>query len=100
MIEKGFLTREGMSMQAIRKYLTENPQVMDEVLNHNPSYVFFRQVDSGPLGSLGVLLTPGRSIALDPRIFPKGALGFISSQKPSSMKRGISPGGPHSPVLC
>jgi membrane-bound lytic murein transglycosylase A len=82
MIEKGFLAREEMSMQAIRKYLTENPEVLDEVLNYNPSYVFFRQVGNGPLGSLGVLLTPGRSVALDSRIFPKGALGFISCQKP------------------
>ncbi len=82
MIEKGFLAREEMSMQAIRRYLTENPEVLDEVLNYNPSYVFVRQVEKGPLGSLGVLLTPGRSVALDSRIFPKGALGFISCQKP------------------
>jgi membrane-bound lytic murein transglycosylase A len=82
MIEKGFLPREGMSMQAIRKYLTEHPEIRDEVLNQNPSYIFFRHVENGPWGSLGVLLTPGRSIALDPKFFPKGALGFISSRKP------------------
>jgi len=82
MIDNGFLSREEMSMQAIRRYLTENPEVLDEVLNHNPSYVFFRQVKDGPLGSLGILLTPGRSIALDSGVFPKGALGFISSRKP------------------
>jgi membrane-bound lytic murein transglycosylase A len=82
MIEKGFLAGEEMSMQAIRKYLTENPEVLDEVLNHNPSYVFFQQVENGPLGSLGVLLTPGRSVALDSRVFPKGALGFVVCQKP------------------
>ena len=83
MIEKGFLTREGMSMQAIRKYLAENPKALDEVLDYNPSYVFFQQVENGPLGSIGVLLTPGRSIALDSKIFPRGALGFIVCQKPS-----------------
>ena len=82
LIEKGVLTSEGMSMQAIRGYLEENLEVLDEVLHHNPSYVFFRRVESGPLGSLGILLTPGRSVALDPRVFPKGALGFISCQKP------------------
>jgi membrane-bound lytic murein transglycosylase A len=82
MIEKGFLVREQTSMQAIRKYLTENPDVLDEVLNYNPSYIFFREGANGPQGSLGVLLTPGRSIALDSKIFPKGALGFISCQKP------------------
>ena len=82
MIERGFLAREEMSMQAIKRYLTENPEVLEEVLNHNPSYVFFEEVEEGPLGSLGVLLTPGRSIALDPKVYPRGALGFISCQKP------------------
>jgi membrane-bound lytic murein transglycosylase A len=88
MIEKGFLSREEMSMQAIRKYLTENPTALDEVLNYNPSYVFFRKVENGPLGSLDILLTPGRSVALDPKIFPKGALGFISCQKPIVNEKG------------
>ena len=82
MIERGFLPREEMSMQAMRRYLTEHPEVRDEVLNQNPSYVFFQRVETGPWGSLGVLLTPGRSVALDPKFFPKGALGFIFSQKP------------------
>lgn len=82
MIQKGFLTREEMSMQAIRKYLTEHPEVLDETLNSNPSYIFFQQEAKGPLGNIGVPLTPGRSIALDSRIFPKGSLGFISSWKP------------------
>ncbi len=88
MIEKGFVAREGMSMQGIRKYLTEHPELLNEVLNSNPSYVFFQQVEKGPLGSLGVLLTPGRSVALDSRIFPKGALGFILCQKPLINDRG------------
>ncbi len=88
MIEKGFLTREEMSMQAMRRYLTDHPEVRDEVLNQNPSYIFFQRVETGPWGSLGVLLTPGRSIALDPRLFPKGALGFIFSRKPLVNDRG------------
>jgi membrane-bound lytic murein transglycosylase A len=82
MIEKGFLLPKEMSMQAMRKYLNENPDVLNEVLNYNPSYIFFRKAENGPLGSLGALLTPGRSVALDSKIFPKGALGFISCQKP------------------
>jgi membrane-bound lytic murein transglycosylase A len=88
MIEKGFVARQEMSMQGIRKFLTGHPEVLDEVLYSNPSYVFFRQVEKGPLGSLGTLLTPGRSVALDPKIFPKGALGFISCQKPLVNDRG------------
>jgi membrane-bound lytic murein transglycosylase A len=88
MIERGFISADQMSMQAIRRYLTRNPEVLEEVLNYNPSYVFFQPVEQGPSGSLGVLLTPGRSVALDSRIFPKGALGFIVCQKPSVNDQG------------
>ena len=69
-------------MQGIRRYLSEHPEVVDEVLNHNPSYVFFRVLDSEPVGNIGVPLTPGRSVALDYRLFPKGALAFVSCRKP------------------
>jgi membrane-bound lytic murein transglycosylase A len=82
MIEKGFLSPEEMSMQAIRRYLVAHPEALDAVLNDNPSYIFFHLGENGPKGSLGVQLTPGRSIALDSGIFPKGGLGFISCRKP------------------
>ncbi len=82
MIENRLLNSEDMSMQNIRRYLSEHPEIIDEVLNHNPSYVFFRVLEKGPLGSINVPLTPGRSLALDSRLFPKGALAFVSCQKP------------------
>ncbi|UCF83468.1 MAG: MltA domain-containing protein [Desulfobacteraceae bacterium] len=82
LLEKGFMEREQMSMQGIRRHLSENPEIMNEVLNHNPSYVFFRILESGPLGNINIPVTPGRSLALDARLFPKGALAFISCQRP------------------
>jgi len=82
MIEKGFLSREEMSMQAIRRYLTGHPEIREEVLHQNPSYVFFRPTTGGPYGNINVALTPGRSLALDTRLFPKGALCFVRSSKP------------------
>ena len=82
MIDKGFLTKEEMSMQKIREYLSNHTEIIEEVLYHNPSYIFFRILDSDPLGNISVPLTPGRSVALDSRIFPKGALCFISTEKP------------------
>ena len=82
LIDKGYLSREEVSMQRIREFLTKHPEIMQEVLNHNPSYVFFDIMKRGPLGNLNVPLTPGRSIALDARLFPKGALCFISCEKP------------------
>ncbi len=82
LIDSGAMTKENMSMQAIREYLRTHPEKLDEVLNQNQSYVFFR-LDAGPaLGNISVPLTPGRSIATDNRLFPKGALAFISTQKP------------------
>ncbi len=82
MIDKGYLNREEMSMQRIREFLKAHPELVQEILGQNPSYVFFRILDQGPLGNIGVPLTPGRSIALDSHLFPKGALAFISCVKP------------------
>jgi len=83
MIDKGYLTREEMSMQAIRRYLTEHPELVNDVLNYNPSYVFFRVLDKdSPVGNIQVPLTGGRSIATDSSLFPKGALCFITCKKP------------------
>ncbi|MBW1767588.1 MAG: MltA domain-containing protein [Deltaproteobacteria bacterium] len=88
MLNNGFLTRDGLSMQSIRKYLFEHPEVSDEVLGYNPSYIFFHMLEGEPLGNINVPLVPGRSLALDARLFPKGALAFVSSQKPDVDEEG------------
>jgi membrane-bound lytic murein transglycosylase A len=49
---------------------------------HNESYVFFRWVKEGPMGSLNVPLTAGRSIATDPRSYPRGALAYLETVQP------------------
>ena len=82
LIDSGKATRENLSMQGIKKYLREHPEEVEEILNYNESYVFFRKVGEGPVGSIGVALTGGRSIATDQTIFPRGALAFIMSKKP------------------
>jgi len=82
LIEEQKIPKEDMSMQQIRAYLQAHPEEMEPVLNHNPSYVFFKLESEGPLGYINVLLTPGRSIALDKRIFPPAALAYIRTKKP------------------
>jgi membrane-bound lytic murein transglycosylase A len=82
LIDEGKISVEEMSMQKIREYLHDHPEEMDAVLNHNPSYVFFKIEPDGPLGNINVTLTPGRSIALDRFLFPPAALTFIQTQKP------------------
>ncbi len=83
MMDKRYLTQKELSMQSIRRYLATHPRVVREVLNYNPSYIFFRVLKNGPLGSINIPVTPGRSLALDANLFPKGALAFITSQKPT-----------------
>jgi membrane-bound lytic murein transglycosylase A len=83
MIDKGYIEDENLSLQTIRSFLKEHPDIKEEILNVNPSYIFFQMLDDeGPLGNIGVPLTPGRSLALDDRLFPKGALLYIRCQKP------------------
>ncbi len=82
LIDKEKITVDEMSMQKIREYLANHPGEIEEVFNYNPSYVFFKIEPDGPLGNINVKLTPGRSIALDRRIFPKAALCFIEAEMP------------------
>lgn len=82
LVDEGRLPRQGLSMQVLRRYLSEHPEEMERILNHNESYVFFEEVDEGPLGNIWVALTPGRSIATDYRLFPGGALAWVKARKP------------------
>ncbi|MGA8178831.1 MAG: MltA domain-containing protein [Desulfobacterales bacterium] len=82
LVDEGKIPLEEISMQKIRYYLHHHPQEIEAVLNYNPSYVFFKIEQRGPMGCLQVVLTPGRSIALDRRLFPPGALAFIETKKP------------------
>ena len=108
LIERGELKLNEASMDGIKAWARANPSRVDEMLNANPSYVFFRELparvsqrdvaadspgsmtdgpgatSSGPVGALGVPLTPRRSIAVDPRHIPLGAPVFLSTTWPNS----------------
>lgn len=87
LIQQGELTLEKASMEGIRDWARRNPERLQELLNNNPSYVFFRELPAsqdGPLGALGVPLTNARSIAVDPRYVPLGAPVFLATTHPNS----------------
>src|SRR5256885_9901295 len=68
LVERGELQLSEASMPAIKAWAAANPKRLEELLNQNPSFVFFRELPladpaSGPVGALGVPLAPGRSIA-------------------------------------
>ena len=90
LVERGEMTLEQASMASIKQWARANPHRLSELLNANPSYVFFREQPArghdgeGPSGALGVPLTPERSIAVDPRHVPLGAPVFLSTSQPDS----------------
>ena len=72
-----------ITMQRIEQALRSMPpQERDSYLFKNPSYVFFNRSDKRAITSLGVPATPGRTIAVDPRYAPKGALALLTFKKP------------------
>jgi membrane-bound lytic murein transglycosylase A len=85
----GVMTIDQVNMPAIRNWLAANPQRQNEVLNSNPSVVFFSESpladpSVGPKGALAVPLTAGRSIAIDPKFLPLGAPMFLATTQPGS----------------
>lgn len=85
LIERGELRREEVSLQSIRAWLTAHPDQAAALMAENASYVFFQELpDSpqGPKGSQGVALTPGHSIAVDPRVTALGTPIYIASTWP------------------
>lgn len=87
LVERGELTLDQASMQGIKAWGARNPDKLPELLNANASYVFFREQPAnggGPPGALGIPLTSGRSVAVDPRAIPLGAPVFLSTTWPNS----------------
>jgi len=84
LVARQALAREEVSMQSIRRWLEENPEAGREIMHQNPSYVFFQQLSgSGPKGSQGVELTPGRSLAVDRAFLPMGVPMWLDTEAPS-----------------
>jgi membrane-bound lytic murein transglycosylase A len=89
LIEQHELTPDQASAQGIKAWIAAHPERRQELLNVNPSYVFFKEErlpdpSVGPKGALGVPLTPGRSVAIDKTILPLGAPLFLSTTQPAS----------------
>jgi membrane-bound lytic murein transglycosylase A len=91
LVRRGAIPPEQVSMQAIRAWLRENPSAQADLLARNPSYVFFQFADA-PTGALGAPVTPDRTVAADARVFPKGALAFIETERPvDAVSAGMRP---------
>jgi membrane-bound lytic murein transglycosylase A len=88
LVDKGEMTLDQASAQSIKAWFISNPSRQQELLNANPSYVFFKEEklsdpNRGPKGSLGVPLTPQRSIAVDIQFVPLGVPVFLATTHPN-----------------
>ena len=84
LVNGGAIPAKRVTMQAIRAWFTENPGQIDAILQHNRSYIFFREapVDDpalGPVAAAKVPLTPGRSVAVDRLLHTFGTPFFIDA---------------------
>jgi membrane-bound lytic murein transglycosylase A len=95
LIDRGEMTADQASMQSIRAWGKAHMSELPALLEANPSYVFFRIVPppapgsldamiDGPIGSLGVPLLAGRTIAVDRRSIPLGAPVWLVTTYPLS----------------
>jgi membrane-bound lytic murein transglycosylase A len=89
LVTQGVLTVDEATMPGIRSWLLAHPERLQEVLNANPSVVFFSEAplgdpNLGPKGAAGIPLTAGRSVAVDPNFVPLGAPVFLGTTRPAS----------------
>ena len=87
LIQKRELPAERTSLQGMKDWARRHPKKVKQYLDANPSYVFFKVLESnlpGPIGSLGVPLTAERSIAVDPRVIPLGVPVYLATTFPGS----------------
>ncbi len=89
LIDHGEMTADKASMQGIRAWTKNNPERLRELLNANPSMVFFRELaveGDGPPGAMGLPLTAERSLAVDPRHLTLGAPIWLATTYPNSSR--------------
>lgn len=84
LVDEGYISKEDISMQSIRDFLEKNPSKIDEILNLNESYVFFRESENTATGSLNVPLVAKRNIAVDRKYIPLGMPVFVETLNPKT----------------
>lgn len=84
LVQQGELDFTTLSMETIRQWLVTHPQQAQEVMEKDPSFVFFKKLPGQtPVGTLQIPLTPGRSLAVDPTFVPLGAPVWVETTIPN-----------------
>ncbi|TAD78065.1 MAG: murein transglycosylase [Oscillatoriales cyanobacterium] len=79
----GKLPFEGLTLPVMIRYFRQHPQELDNYLPRNTRFIFFRETFGAPAsGTLGLPVTPDRSIATDRSLMPAGALALVNTTLP------------------
>jgi len=78
LVEQGKMERQAVSLQTLKDYLRTHAGEQEQLMETNQRYIFFRPVITGAIGSIGVPLTAGRSVAADASVYPRGGLAFLN----------------------
>lgn len=89
LVSQGEMAAQDVSLTTLRAWLAAHPDRAQSVMEQNPNYVFFRRIDTVPLdrgapGSMGIPLTPGRSVAVDRNVLPLGVPLWIDTHLPQA----------------
>ena len=92
LVRRGLFSMHQVSAQTIRAWVKANPALGQDLMNHNPSYVFFRKLadlpsDKGPIGAMGRSITTLRSAAIDPAFTMLGTPVWIEKDGDSPLRR-------------
>lgn len=92
LVQRGYLSQDQLSAESIRAWVRANPVAGADLLNQNPSYIFFRKLpnlaaDQGPIGAMGRSITPMRSVAVDPAHVPLGTPVWVEKEGDTPLHR-------------
>jgi membrane-bound lytic murein transglycosylase A len=83
LVARGVFSAETVTAEGIKDWIRAHPGEGRDLMDLNPSWVFFRVVDvapeAGPLGCMGKPVTALRSVAVDPVVVPLGAPVWIEA---------------------
>ena len=92
LVRRGVYQSHQVSAEVIKNWVRRNPTDGQQLLFHNPSYVFFREVNrvpanKGPLGAMNRSITTMRSIAVDPSFVSLGSPVWIEKDGQDPLRR-------------
>lgn len=98
LMDEGALARENVSLATIRDWLQKNPSRAQSVMEADQSFIFFEEKPVGDpalgnQGTLGAALTPGASLAIDPRLNVLGAPYYVDAAPVRDLLVGQDTGG-------